>query len=97
MTEKNDTNQIRFLPWPFLAMGILGVIMFILLLPLFIGAFAVIGIFSGYLIWRANKFFRSIEANHMWKNETEYQQFGDQPVIDISSKTLEKEKDNLLK
>jgi hypothetical protein len=90
MTQKIDANQIKLLPWPFLALGILGVIMFILLLPLILGAFAVIGIFSGFLIWKVNKFFRSIEANHMWKSENERQQFGDQPIIDISPSIVEK-------
>jgi hypothetical protein len=84
MTQKMDTNQMKFLPWPFLALGILGVIMFILVLPLILGAFAVIGIFSGYLIWRVNKFFRRIEADHMWKDDSERQEFADRPIIDVS-------------
>jgi len=90
MTQKMDTNQMNFLPWPFLALGLVGMILFILLLPLFLGAFAVIGLFSGYLIWRVNKFFRRIEANHMWKDDSERQQYEDKPIIDVSLTTLEK-------
>ena len=90
MTNKMDKSQMPFLPWPFLALGIAGVIIFILLLPLFIGAFALIGLFSGYLVWRVNKFFRHIEANHMWKSENERQEFGDRPIIDITPSIVEK-------
>jgi len=90
MTQKIDSSQIKFLPWPFLALGLLGVIMFILMLPLILGTFAVIGIFSGYLIWRVNKLFRRIEANHMWKDEDERQQFGEQPIIDITHSIMDK-------
>jgi hypothetical protein len=90
MTQRMRTNQIKILPWPFLALGIVGVIMFILVLPLILGAFAVIGIFSGYLIWRVNKFFRRIEANHMWKDDSERQEYGDQPIIDVSPTMMEK-------
>jgi len=81
---------MNFLPWPFLALGLVGVIMFIFMLPIILGAFAVIGIFSGYLIWRVNKFFRRIEANHMWKNDSERQQFENKPIIDISPSIIEK-------
>jgi len=93
MTQKMDKSNMTFLPWPFLALGIVGIIMFILMLPLILGAFAVIGIFSGYLIWRVNKFFRHIEANHMWKNENERQEFGDRPIIDISPPVVQNNAD----
>jgi len=89
MTQKMNTNQINLLPWPFLALGLVGVIMFILMLPFILGAFAVIGIFSGYLIWRVNKFFKRIEADHMWQNETEREEFGDRPIIDITHSVVD--------
>jgi len=83
MTQRMNEKHFFFFPWPLLAMGIVGVIALILMLPLILGTVAMIGIFSGYLIWRVNKFFRRIEADHMWKDDSERNQYSDQPVIDI--------------
>jgi len=89
MAEKIESNQIFIPPWTFLAMGLVGVIAFILMLPLILGAFAVIGVFSGYLIWRVNQFFQHIEADHMWDDETERNQYSDQPVIDVTPDNIQ--------
>jgi len=86
----NERQQLFFIPWPLLALGIVGVIAFILMLPMILGTVAIIGAFSGYLIWRVNKFFRRIEADHLWKDDQERSQYSDQPIIDIlpSSKEI---------
>ncbi|KPA17723.1 conserved hypothetical protein, secreted [Candidatus Magnetomorum sp. HK-1] len=83
MINNEHSSQSFFIPWPFLALGIVGVIAFILMLPLILGAFAVVGVFSGYLIWRVNKFFRRIEADHMWNSDEERQEYADKPIIEI--------------
>jgi len=90
MTKNIHTTQTFFFPWPFLALGLVGVIAFILLLPLILGGFAIIGIFSGYLIWRVNKLFKRIEADHMWKDDDERQQYANQPIIDVQTSSLDK-------
>jgi len=86
----HQSNHTFLIPWPFLALGIVGVIAFILMLPLILGAFAVVGVFSGYLIWRVNKFFKRIEADHMWRSEEEREEYSDQPIIDINPSDKEK-------
>ncbi len=89
MTEKMNTRHMYFVPWPLLTLGVVGVIAFILMLPFILGTVAIVGAFSGYLIWRVNKFFRRIEADHLWKNEEERQQYADQPIIEVMPSAID--------
>jgi len=76
-------NQLNIPIWPLLCLGLAGIILFILLLPLFLGVVVVFGAVAGFVAWRVNKFFNRMERQNIWHyyNENDDQRH---QVIDIT-------------
>jgi len=79
-----NTERLNISPWPFLCFGLVGVILFILLLPLFLGVVVVLGAVAGYCAWRLHRFLTKIEKDIIWKNQEDYRIYDDNNVIDIT-------------
>jgi len=88
------SGKISFLPWSFLAMGLFGVFLFILLLPIIFGVMVVAGVVIGavavYMSWKIKKLFKMESENQLWKDDRERADYSDKPIIDITENKVMK-------